>query len=259
MRSSVPLYDRLAPSYDEHFAAPHRRLYDHLAWDLVMDRLPSPVAAMPVVDAGCGVGRWAETLVEEGHRVVGIEQAPEMAAGARARNLGAGFSLVEESMESVDLPAGEALAVLAMGSLQYTADPVAQLSRFATWTMPGGLVAVLVDGRAALAVELGRDGKVDEAEERVRTRRGIWQMDGCAADLHLFDARGLEDAMAAAGLVDVVVHGLLCGWTIKGRERFFADLADDPVTWAAREAEWARDAGLADLGKQLLAIGRVPD
>ena len=259
MRSSVPLYDRLAPSYDEHFAAPHRSLYDRLAWDLVMDRLPAPVDAMPVVDAGCGVGRWAETLVEVGHRVVGIEQAPEMAAGARARNLGPGFRLVEDSMESADLPAGEALGVLAMVSLQYTADPVAQLSRFATWTIPGGLVAVLVDGRAALAVELGRDGKVDEAEERVRTRRGIWQMDGCAADLHLFDARGLRDAMATAGLVGVVVHGLLCGWTIKGRERFFADLADDPVTWEAREAEWARDAGLADLGKQLLAIGRVPD
>ena len=32
MRPSAPLYDALAVDYDAHFAAPHRRAYDDLAW-----------------------------------------------------------------------------------------------------------------------------------------------------------------------------------------------------------------------------------
>ena len=34
VRSSAPLYDALAADYDAHFAAPHRRAYDELAWEV---------------------------------------------------------------------------------------------------------------------------------------------------------------------------------------------------------------------------------
>ena len=258
MRSSIPLYDALADHYDAHFDAPHRWAYDELSWTMATDRLGAPVAGRPVVDAGCGVGRWAQRLVELGHEVVGIEQSPRMLAAARGRGLGDGFVVVPGSMDDVVPPVLPARAVLAMGSLQYTADPAATLTRFAGWTEPGGLVVVLVDSLGSLVAELARSGRLDEAEERRTTRRGVWVAEGQVADLHLFDSHSLRAAMAAAGLVEIEVRGLLCGWTMFGREPLLADLTDRPGATLAREAAWSTDPALADMGKQLLAFGRVP-
>ena len=66
---SAPLYDRLAPTYVEHFDVAHRRAYDQLAWEMCAAALPDPPAV--VVDVGCGVGRWARRLARRrlhGHR-----------------------------------------------------------------------------------------------------------------------------------------------------------------------------------------------
>lgn len=257
MRSSIPLYDALAADYDDHFAVPHRRAYDELSWDLVVDVLAPPESDRPVIDAGCGVGRWAQRLVGMGHNVVGLEQAPLMAEAARARGLGDRFDLLETSMELADLPAGAAAAVLAMGSLQYTNDPRSVVRRFAGWTAPGGVVCVLVDGLLSLVVELTRSGRVEEADERRRSRTGVWRAEGRAADMHLFDADALRATMLDAGLVSVSVRGLLCGWTLLGPDALFEALDRDAVAAMRREAEWSADPTLADLGKQLLAIGRV--
>ena len=258
MRSSVPLYDALAGDYDEHFAVPHRRAYDELSWRAVVEQLPTPRPDRPVVDAGCGVGRWAERLIELGHRVVGIEQAPRMAAAARRRGLGDPFELIESPMEAVQLPAGSAAAVVAMGSLQYTPDPAAVLRAFARWVSPGGVVAVLVDGLDALVAELEAAGRPEEAAERRRTRRGLWSAEGHAADLHLFDATTLAATMIAAGLEAVEVRGVLCGWTEFGREALMEELTASPDEVMAREAAWSREPAMADRGKQLLGLGRMP-
>ena len=258
MRSSISLYDALADDYDAHFDVPHRHAYDELSWRSVIDRLGAPVPGRPVVDAGCGVGRWAERLLGLGHEVVGIEQAPRMIDRARRRGMGDRFTLVEGSMELVGPPETPVGAVLAMGSLQYAGDPEATVARFASWTAPGGLVAVLVDSLGSLVVELARAGRLDEAEQRRLTRRGVWETDGRIADLHLFDAASLRNTMLAAGLVDVEVQGLLCGWTVYGREQLLAELEIDPDGTLEREATWSTDPALVDMGKQLLGMGRVP-
>ena len=259
MRSSIPLYDALADDYDAHFDVLHRWAYDELSWAMATELLGAPVAGRPVVDAGCGAGRWAERLVELGHEVVGIEHSPGMSAAARKRGLGDRFTLIEGSMEEVE-PSGRPVgAVLAMGSLQYTHDPVATLGRFASWLEPGGLVAVLVDSLGSLVVELARSARPDEAEARRVSRRGVWSAEGQVADLHLFDRDSLAAAMSAAGLVDVEVRGLLCGWTVFGRDRLFEDLAERPAETLDREAAWSREPALVDMGKQLLGLGRAPE
>jgi len=258
MRSSVPLYDSLADDYDNHFEVPHRWAYDELSWHAVVDALDDPDPDHPVLDAGCGVGRWAERFIGIGHSVVGIEQSPRMAAAARSRGLGPRFTLVEGSMEDSCPPVMPLAAVVAMGSLQYTRDPAATLERFRRWTAPGGIVAVLVDSLGALVAELVRDGRHDEAEQRRSSRRGVWTAGDEAADLHLFDSRSLAAAMTAAGLVDVEVRGLLVGWTLRGPGPLIDDIRAQPTATLERETTWSTDGALVDMGKQLLGIGRVP-
>lgn len=251
MRTSIPLYDRLAPDYEAHFAVPRRRAYDTLAWEQVVALLPDRPAR--VVDAGCGVGRWARRFAADGHSVVGIEQSPGMRAAA-----GPGLTILACDMAEATLPAGEADLVIAMGSLQYTADPAAVIARFAGWIRPGGHVAVLVDGCAALVLELLGTGRTAEALERLRTRRGVWTSAGEAADLHLLDRATLEAAFGAAGLVAVRSSGLLVSAASRGIAGIDAALTADWEGTLAIERALAADPLLADLGKQILVSGRRP-
>jgi SAM-dependent methyltransferase len=264
---AVRLFDRLADGYDEHFAVPHRRLYDDLAWSRVEPLLPAPPAT--VVDVGCGVGRWAERLVARGLRVVGIEGSPEMAAAARARAATLGpdrFLVVDAPMEVACLPAevgseGAVAAVLAMGSFQYCEDPAGTVARWRSWLAPGAAVAVLVDSLVALGAELVRAGRWEEAAERAAAGRGRWQPEpGLGADLTLYDAAGLQALLAGAGFVDLTAHGLLVSATVVGVPAVVAELSGDAARDAVlrREAALADRPALADLGKQLLVTGRAP-
>lgn len=118
--AAVALFDSLAENYEQHFAEPHRRAYDDLAWELVSTRLPDRPGT--IVDVGCGTGRWARRLLRLGHRVIGIEPAPKMAARAETLTGTGRFTLVRSDLEHADLPAAGADLVLAMGSLQYSQD-----------------------------------------------------------------------------------------------------------------------------------------
>lgn len=254
LRPSQPLYDLLAPEYDEHFAVPHRRAYDDLAWERVRALLPPDGV---VVDAGCGIGRWARRLTALGYAVTGIEQSPGMLAELRRRPPGPGFTLVEGSMTEVDLPP-EAGAVLAMGSLQYTSSPEDTIRRLAGWLRPGGVLAILVDSLVALVLELLRDGRDEEALQRLATRRGVWRLAGREADLHLLDRARLEAAFAAAGLEEVCVEGLLVTASALGRDGLTARLDGDREELLGLERRLEAEPLLADVGKQLLATGRRP-
>jgi SAM-dependent methyltransferase len=255
MRSSQALYSALAPSYAEHFDVPHRRAYDTLAWEQVRQILPP---RGPIVDAGCGVGRWVGPLLGLGYDVIGIEQAPGMIAEARRADHGPGFTLVEGSMETAELPEASAGLVLALGSLQYTADPAATVRRFASWVRPGGTVVVLVDSLVALVLELLRDGRYDEAVERLRTRRGVWAVAGQDAEMHLMDRAGLYRIFQDAGLREVRVSGLLATAAPLGRELLADQLGRDWDAHLSLERQLLAEPVLADIGKQLLATGRRP-
>ena len=109
------------------------------------------------------------------------------------------MTLVRSRVEDVALPPASVDAILAMGSLQYTEDPAAQIARLAGWLRPGGVLAVLVDGLLALALELVAAGKEEEAATRLATRRGVWRVADVEADLHLLDAAALRAGVRRRG------------------------------------------------------------
>jgi SAM-dependent methyltransferase len=253
MVSSRTFYDALASNYDALFEAPHRRAYDQLAWELVLQQLPRHAAS--IVDAGCGTGRWASRLVELGHSVIGVEESPTMAGIALRRVAGERFRLIEASMDRVRF-AEPVDVVLAMGSLQYTQSPERTLSHMASWLRPGGRLVVLVDSLMALAVELLAAGKHEEAQERVDGRVGQWIVAGRGVQQHLFDMERLESALAHAGLTDVETWGLLVGSSALGLAGLTERLRANWECQLSKERRWSRTRALADLGKQLLGAGR---
>jgi len=252
--AAVGLFDSLAENYEQHFAEPHRRAYDDLAWELVSTWLPDRPGT--IVDVGCGTGRWARRLLKLGHQVIGIEPAPKMAARAEALTDTGRFTLVRSDLEHAELPAAGADLVLAMGSLQYSQDPAAALIRLAGWARPDARVCVLVDSLIALVVELCRRGETDTALQRLSERRGHWRIGDQQAGLTLFDAAELAAAFAAAGLSVDSCTGLLVGASLLGRTELVDELARNFAGRLAIERRLSARPELADLGKQLLVIGR---
>jgi SAM-dependent methyltransferase len=257
MRSSIPLFDGLADHYDRHFAVAHRRAYDTLAWERVSTLLPARPGV--VVDAGCGVGRWATRFAALGHRVVAIDHAPRMVAGARERLPIDRCAVVHASIEEANVEEASADLVVAMGSVQYTRDPERVIERFGRWVRPGGSVAVLVDSLVAMAVEKIRAGRHEHGLAEARERRGVWEQDDAAADLHLLDRARLEAAFRRGGLADIRSAGLLVTATIFGLPWVFERLGTAADDLLALEQNLMDEPALADLGKQLLVVGHRRD
>jgi SAM-dependent methyltransferase len=256
-RDSAALYSAFAPHWDQCFdAANHRNVYELLAWEYVAGLLP-PASGL-IVDVGCGTGRWVGRFLSLGHRVIAIEQAPEMVELVRAKDLGTDLTLMVDTMENVALPPAAADLVVAMGSVQYARNPAQMISRFASWAKPGGRVFVCVDSLVAVALELTSLDKSDEALRILETGRGVFELDGHKADLHLYDRRRLEAYFAAAGLVDLDSRGLLITMSALGRERCLQAIASERAAFLELERKLSAFSTLADAGKHLIVSGRRP-
>ena len=84
---SAPLYDALAGDYDAHFAVPHRRAYDDLAWELCAGVVrPGDT----VLDVGCGPGALTTELVRllGPAEVAAVDPSESFVAAARERHPG---------------------------------------------------------------------------------------------------------------------------------------------------------------------------
>ena len=253
----MSLYNAFATDYDNAFERIGlRRIYDELAWRHASALLPS--TSCTVVDVGCGTGRWVERLLHLGHSVIGIEPSEGMLQILRSKWPRQDITLIPLTAERTELAEESVDAVFAMGSFQYMDAPLAALQHMARWLKPGGLLCLHVDGLPALAAELCRVGRDNEALERTRDRLGVFTYKRQAQHLHLFDTESLSELLRSALFANIEMRGLLVGPTIFGRAQCESALTDDPVSFARREQALSDQPALACLGKHIMAWGRKP-
>ena len=250
--SAAEFYSALAPEYEGQFDVPHRKAYDTLCRESVFRALQP---GSFVVDVGCGVGRWATDLVTAGHRVLGIEPSPAMAAQAARLCVSERFELQEADVDHAQVKAGSADVVLAMGSVQYAPEPCQSIATMASWLRPGGRLWVLVDSQQALIQELLRRGDYEEAAERASVPIANLSYGSLVVEHHLFTSATIRAALESAGLVEVEVSGLLVAWSSVPRGDAQTELSSRWTERLGVERDLSRVPELADHGKQLLATG----
>lgn len=166
-----------------------------------------------VLDVATGTGLVAAELLRRGFRVTGLDQSPEMLAGARAR-LGETVPLVEASAESLPFPDASFDHLTFTYLLRYVDDPAATLAELARVVRPGGTVASLEFGvprslarplwelyvRAILPLAgaaLGR-GWREVGAFLGGSIRSFWAAYPLPRQLALWQAAGLRDVRARA-------------------------------------------------------------
>jgi ubiquinone/menaquinone biosynthesis C-methylase UbiE len=254
---AIHLYDVMSAGYDDSFEiAGYRRAYDLLAGEYISAYLPASRGV--IIDAGCGTGRWASKWLKQGHRVIGIEQSPQMMKLLRQRKLGRQFTLIAGPMETVRIKLASADLVVAMGSFQYSSDPPKVLQRFASWVKPGGFVCVYTDSLVALVLELIRVGKIDECMQRLIEERGVLSVGNASASLRLYHSAALKADLEQAGLINIDCRGLLTSSSACGREQWAAAMNADEAAFLNLERRLSRFPLLADVGRHIIASGQRP-
>ena len=127
-------YRQWAGTYDE----PRNGLFDldEPTVHAILDELPAGDA----LDAACGTGRFAGSLVARGHQVIGVDSSPDMLDVARRRLPSAEFLLGEiQELPVADDSVDVVTCALALSHLPYLG---AAMLEFARVLRPGGHIVI---------------------------------------------------------------------------------------------------------------------
>jgi SAM-dependent methyltransferase len=132
------VYRGWAPFYDE----PGNALIDDE--QPIVREILSGLEPGVAVDAACGTGRHAAYLAELGHRVIGVDESPEMLDVARSKVPAGEFHRAD--LYALPLPDGIADVVVCALALSHVDDLDAAAEELARVLKPGGHL-VISDGR----------------------------------------------------------------------------------------------------------------
>ena len=141
-------WGRRAAHFDEDFGHSVRTTAERAAWDRIFDLVLAGRGALDTLDAGCGTGFLSLELASRGHRVTGVDFAPEMLAEARrkAAEKGAAVRFEEADAEQLPFASGRFDLVVSRHVLWTLPHPEAAIDEWIRVLRPGGRLAV-IDGQ----------------------------------------------------------------------------------------------------------------
>ncbi|MBV8777293.1 MAG: class I SAM-dependent methyltransferase [Alphaproteobacteria bacterium] len=145
-------WGRRAAHFDEDFGHSIRTPEERNAWDRVFALAIGGRNNLAALDVGCGTGILSLELAARGHRVTGIDFAPEMLALARAKAADSGADIRFEEGDAEQLPFAAACfdLVITRHVLWTLPHPEAALDEWIRVLRPGGRLAV-IDGQSLVA------------------------------------------------------------------------------------------------------------
>lgn len=199
-------HDRIANRYEEIYNDAYWQWHDGLTWDYLKPYLPTDLGR-PVVDLGCGSGKWGRKLLKSGYRVTFVDLSAKMLDEARyeVEQMGGIEKAVflQADLEDLSaLPAGTFGLALAMGEpLGCVRKPVQALREIQRICDPSGILVATFDHRLAGMDFYLEKRRIDELEHFLKTGRTHWLTSRQSEqfEIHTFDAESLGRLFAEAG------------------------------------------------------------
>jgi len=245
-------HDRVAGRYEAIYDDAYWQWHDAVTWDHLKRFLP-PDLRSPVVDLGCGSGKWGRRLLKSGYPVTFVDLSAKMVDEARRQVEESGDAsraafLQADVVDLTALPGDQFGLTVAMGEpIGLCSDPGRAVREVARILAPGGMLVATVDNRVACIDFYLQQGDAAELERFLRTGRTHWLTRDAAErfEIHTFEPEGLRRLLGSAGLevVDLI------GKTVLPMRQYRGRLEDAAVRrrWAEIEKGLHRDS--ANLGR----------
>jgi ubiquinone/menaquinone biosynthesis C-methylase UbiE len=138
-------WNRRAPGFDADFGHSIRTAAERAAWDRILDLVVGGRSTLDALDVGCGTGFLSLELAGRGHRVTGVDFAPQMLAEARKKAAAQGLAVrfEEGDAEQLRFAEGSFDLVMTRHVLWTLPHPKAAIDEWIRVLRPGGRLAVM--------------------------------------------------------------------------------------------------------------------
>jgi SAM-dependent methyltransferase len=206
-------HDRVAPRYEEIYDDDYWQWHDALTWEHLKRFLPADLRA-PVIDLGCGSGKWGRKLLKSGYHVTFSDLSIKMVDQAQKEVDSAGgedrADFIQASlMDLASLPQGHFGLATAMGEpIGLAESPLQALRQIFGVLRPGGVLVGTIDNRIACIDYYLTQDDPDALEAFLKTGRTQWLTRDPAErfPIQTFDPQGLRKLLEHAGfeVLDVI-------------------------------------------------------
>lgn len=179
-RGAERYHDRVASKYDAIYQGEaYWEFYDTVTWEHLKPHLPRDANA-PVVDLGCGTGKWGLRLARSGFPTTLVDLSARMLDQAReaAADLPEGKqpNFVKADLADMsELPAEHFAFATAQGDpLSHCENPPRAIKEIRRILKPGGVMVASVDNRAAGVWFFLERGDLEGLEHFIRSGMTHW-------------------------------------------------------------------------------------
>ncbi len=184
--SNRRFHDRVAKRYDSIYDDPFWDFHDRITWNHLKPFLPSNPLA-PVMDLGCGTGKWGLKLLKAGFPTTFTDLSPKMLEEVTAKldtwkskpDIAAkAHRATVQAADAVDLrqfPENHFELITAMGDVvSICSDPAQCLSEVHRLLKPGGIFVFTVDNHLAAIDHFIDAGNLEALGHFIHTGQTQW-------------------------------------------------------------------------------------